>query len=305
MTPAAFALGGACAGLECRARFLPFVVAGVADAADARAEYAFLVATREAIFSASRDDIADGFLAVTSTDSRTDDAQPAQTKSSSSFFTRSETSSLVEALLAAAERTKEEGARAVIAECLGRLASRETFNVDDDDAAENENAKEGLGLMARLRADACDARLGPGRRATAMAAAKHAVLHGETRALRTALIYDALPGFVNFETLGAATDATTRLAATRCLSAVAHAEPAAVASRRATGWIGAIAPALFAQTPVDKTLVRVVDLGPFKHTVDDGLETRKAAFECLATLLDAFRVAATRKPPTRRRRVTF
>ena len=295
VTPAAFALGGACAGLECRARFLPFVVAGVADAADARAEYAFLVATREAIFSASRDDIADGFLAVTSTDSRTDDAQPAQTKSSSSFFTRSETSSLVEALLAAAERTKEEGARAVIAECLGRLASRETFNVDDDDAAENENAKEGLGLMARLRADVCDARLGPGRRATAMAAAKHAVLHGETRGLRTALIYDALPGFVNFETLGAATDATTRLAATRCLSAVAHAEPAAVASRRATSWIGAIAPALFAQTPVDKTLVRVVDLGPFKHTVDDGLETRKAAFECLATLLDAFRVAANAK----------
>lgn len=295
VTPAAFALGGACAGLECRARFLPFVVAGVADAADARAEYAFLVATREAIFSASRDDIADGFLAVTSTDSRTDDAQPAQTKSSSSFFTRSETSSLVEALLAAAERTKEEGARAVIAECLGRLASRETFNVDDDDAAENENAKEGLGLMARLRGDARDARLGPGRRATAMAAAKHAVLHGETRALRTALIYDALPGFVNVETLGAATDATTRLAATRCLSAVAHAEPAAVASRRATSWIGAIAPALFAQTPVDKTLVRVVDLGPFKHTVDDGLETRKAAFECLATLLDAFRVAANAK----------
>ena len=71
VTPAAFALGGACAGLECRARFLPFVVAGVADAADARAEYAFLVATREAIFSASRDDISGwSFLfAVTSTDS--------------------------------------------------------------------------------------------------------------------------------------------------------------------------------------------------------------------------------------------
>ena len=100
----------------------------------------------------------------------------------------------MEALLAAAERTKEEGARAVIAECLGRLASRETFNVDDDDAAENENAKEGLGLMARLRGDARDARLGPGRRATAMAAAKHAVLHGETRALEPRLFTMRFPG---------------------------------------------------------------------------------------------------------------
>jgi len=291
VTPAAFALGGACAGLESRARFLPFVVAGVADAADARAEYAFLVATREAIFSASRDDLRvdDGSLAVNSNDSRsTDDSENrvAQTESCESFFTSSETSSLVEALLAAAERTKEEGARAVVAECLGRLAARETSLKNDDD---DDERSEGLGLMARLRCDARDARLGPGRRSTAIAAAKHAVLHCYTPAARAALIHRALPGFVNFETV---TDAAPRVAATRCLSAAAHAEPAAVASGLSTDWIGAVAPALFAQTPVDKTLVRVVDLGPFKHTVDDGLETRKAAFECLATLLDAFRTSS-------------
>jgi hypothetical protein len=36
-----------------------------------------------------------------------------------------------------------------------------------------------------------------------------------------------------------------------------------------------------------KELVREVEMGPFKHTVDDGLDRGKAAFECMYTLLDS------------------
>ncbi|VDP95243.1 unnamed protein product [Echinostoma caproni] len=43
---------------------------------------------------------------------------------------------------------------------------------------------------------------------------------------------------------------------------------------------------LYAETVVRKELIREVQMGPFKHYEDDGLDTRKCAFECMATLLE-------------------
>ena len=51
--------------------------------------------------------------------------------------------------------------------------------------------------------------------------------------------------------------------------------------------LDAVLPQLYNETKVRKELVREVEMGPFKHTVDDGLDLRKAAFECMYTLLDS------------------
>lgn len=57
-------------------------------------------------------------------------------------------------------------------------------------------------------------------------------------------------------------DRHVRRAAVVSLSAAAHAKPALVADH-----LPALLPALFAQTAVREDLIRVVDLGPFKHRV--------------------------------------
>ncbi|TNN08988.1 Cullin-associated NEDD8-dissociated protein isoform 1 [Schistosoma japonicum] len=43
---------------------------------------------------------------------------------------------------------------------------------------------------------------------------------------------------------------------------------------------------LCSETVVRKELIREVEMGPFKHHEDDGLDLRKCAFECMSTLLD-------------------
>jgi cullin-associated NEDD8-dissociated protein 1 len=77
-------------------------------------------------------------------------------------------------------------------------------------------------------------------------------------------------------------DRHVRRAAVSALSTAAHNKPALVKELLPT-----LLPLLYDQTVVKKELIRTVDLGPFKHIVDDGLELRKGAFECVDTLLDS------------------
>lgn len=65
------------------------------------------------------------------------------------------------------------------------------------------------------------------------------------------------------------------------LNSIVHHHSDIVSSR-----INEALPLLFKEMAVNDALKRVVDLGPFKHKVDDGLPLRKAAFTCMATILD-------------------
>ncbi|MED6131170.1 Cullin-associated NEDD8-dissociated protein 1 [Stylosanthes scabra] len=76
--------------------------------------------------------------------------------------------------------------------------------------------------------------------------------------------------------------AFTRATVVIAVNTFAHNKPNLI-----KGLLPDLLPLLYDQTIVKQELIRTVDLGPFKHIVDDGLELRKAAFECVDTLLDS------------------
>ena len=76
-------------------------------------------------------------------------------------------------------------------------------------------------------------------------------------------------------------DRHVRKAAVQLLSIAAHNKADLVREQ-----LPGLLPRLYQQTVTDEALIRTVDLGPFKHKIDDGLELRKAAFECMDVLLD-------------------
>ncbi|XP_068108853.1 cullin-associated NEDD8-dissociated protein 1-like [Hyperolius riggenbachi] len=77
-------------------------------------------------------------------------------------------------------------------------------------------------------------------------------------------------------------DANVRRVALVMFNSAAHNKPSLVRKL-----LNNVLPPLYNETKVRKELIREVEMGPFKHTVDDGLDVRKAAFECMYTLLES------------------
>ncbi|XP_058214981.1 cullin-associated NEDD8-dissociated protein 1 [Rhododendron vialii] len=153
--------------------------------------------------------------------------------------------------------SEEEGVRNVVAECLGKIALIEP-------------AKLVPALKERTTNQAAFTR------ATVVIAVKYSMVERPEKI--DEIIY---PEISSFLMLIKDHDRHVRRAAVLALSTAAHNKPNLI-----KGLLPELLPLLYDQTIVKQELIRTVDLGPFKHIVDDGLELRKAAFECVDTLLD-------------------
>eukprot|EP01090_Pellita_catalonica_P023354 TRINITY_DN955_c0_g1_i2.p1 TRINITY_DN955_c0_g1~~TRINITY_DN955_c0_g1_i2.p1 ORF type:complete len:1220 (+),score=270.34 TRINITY_DN955_c0_g1_i2:48-3707(+) len=161
------------------------------------------------------------------------------------------------ALLFENTESEEEGTRNVVAECLGKftLISPEQLVPALKERQSSKSAKT---------------------RATVVTALKFAVV--ERPHAVDAHLAPIMGGFLG---LLADTDLATRKASLLTLNYAAHNKPALVRPV-----LGEYLEHLYEETKMKKELITIVTLGPFKHKVDTGLENRKAAFECMYTLLE-------------------
>ncbi|EMS55195.1 Cullin-associated NEDD8-dissociated protein 1 [Triticum urartu] len=153
--------------------------------------------------------------------------------------------------------SEEEGVRNVVAECLGKIALIEPNKLIP-------------ALKERTTSPAANTR------ATVAIAIKYSIV--ERTGKIDAILYSEISTFLM---LIKDSDRHVRRAAVLALSTAAHNKPSLI-----KGLLPELLRLLYDQTVVKQELIRTVDLGPFKHVVDDGLELRKAAFECVDTLLD-------------------
>jgi len=172
-----------------------------------------------------------------------------------------QTTGEVLAILYRTASAEEEGVRNVVAECLGRLAATNPSKLVQE-------------IHNRFSTSASALE-----KATLISAIKFVVLASEKGELTK--IRDDLR-LVEFMSAISDGDVVVRTAVVKTMNALIHRESALIIPS-----LPEILPNLLRQTAVVTDLVKVIDLGAFKHTVDDGLECRKSVFECINTILDS------------------
>ncbi|XP_051551016.1 cullin-associated NEDD8-dissociated protein 1-like [Myxocyprinus asiaticus] len=152
----------------------------------------------------------------------------------------------------------EEGTRNIVAECLGKLT---LVNPSE--------------LLPRLKKQLSTG--SPLSRSTVVTAVKFTIVDHPMP------IDSILKGCIgDFLKTLQDPDLNVRRVALVMFNSAAHNKPSLI-----RGLLTSLLPHLYNETQLRKDLVREVEMGPFKHTVDDGLDVRKAAFECMYTLLDS------------------
>ncbi|XP_071351490.1 cullin-associated NEDD8-dissociated protein 2 [Trachinotus anak] len=153
---------------------------------------------------------------------------------------------------------QEEGTRNLVAECLGKLTLVSPAQLLPR-------------LKQQLKAGS------PLARSTVVTAIKFTIV--DQPAPIDSLLKDCIGDFL--KTLQDE-DMNVRRVALVMFNSAAHNKPSLI-----RGLLATVLPHLYKETQIRKDLIREVEMGPFKHTVDDGLDVRKAAFECMYTLLDS------------------
>ncbi|KAK1158523.1 cullin-associated NEDD8-dissociated protein 1-like [Acipenser oxyrinchus oxyrinchus] len=152
----------------------------------------------------------------------------------------------------------EEGTRSVVAECLGKLTLVNPAQ-----------------LLPRLKKQLISG--SPYTRSTVVTAIKFTITDQllPIDALLKGCIGDFLKTLQD-------PDLNVRRVALVMFNSAAHNKPSLIRDH-----LDSVLPHLYNETKIRKDLIREVEMGPFRHTVDDGLDVRKAAFECMYTLLDS------------------
>ncbi|KAF8627285.1 hypothetical protein AX17_006330 [Amanita inopinata Kibby_2008] len=153
--------------------------------------------------------------------------------------------------------SSEESIRNVAAACLGKLATTQPSKYLPQ-------------LHARIRDNNASAR------ATVVSAIRYTLTD-------TTQSYDELlaPLLVDFLSLMNDGNMTVRRLALALLNSAARTKPHLIKDH-----LTSLLPSLYGQTIIRPELIRTVQMGPWTHKVDDGLEARKTAFETMYTLLD-------------------